>query len=113
MLAAGERFGLIYVDGSHIFEDVFVDAYYGARLLEKDGIILFDDSADKHVAKVMKFLKTNCAHALQEVNLADYYPKGKLRLRYLVGRIIGKCQLTAFRLVGHMDRVWNAHLSNF
>lgn len=113
MLDSGERFGMIYVDGSHIFEDVFVDAYYGARLLEKGGIILFDDCSDKHVAKVIKFLRRNCAHALQEVNLSRYYPKGKARFRYRAGHFIGKCQLTAFRLIGHMDRAWNAPFLKF
>jgi hypothetical protein len=29
----GDRFDLIYVDGSHLFEDVFIDAYYTSRLL--------------------------------------------------------------------------------
>jgi len=27
----------MYVDGSHLFEDVFVDAYFGARLLTDGG----------------------------------------------------------------------------
>jgi len=113
MLDSGERFGMIYVDGSHIFEDVFVDAYYGARLLEMGGIILFDDCSDKHVAKVIKFLRRNCAHALQELNLSSYYPEGKARFRYRAGHFIGKCQLTAFRLIGHMDRAWNAPFLKF
>jgi predicted O-methyltransferase YrrM len=113
MVHAGERFGMIYVDGSHIFENVFIDAYYGSRLLEKDGIILFDDSSDKHVAKVIKFIRKNCAHALLEINLAHYYSQGKARLKYRAGRLIGKCQLTAFRLIGQIDRPWNAKFFEF
>ena len=56
LVEKGEQFGLVYVDGSHIFEDVFVDAYFGSRLLAEQGIIAFDDCRDLHVLKVIKFI---------------------------------------------------------
>jgi hypothetical protein len=37
MLEAEARFGLAYIDGSHLFEDVFVDAYYVTRSVEQGG----------------------------------------------------------------------------
>ena len=37
LLSSGRQFGIMYVDGSHLFEDVFVDAYFGARLLTDGG----------------------------------------------------------------------------
>jgi hypothetical protein len=39
LLSAGAQFGLIYVDGSHLFEDVFVDSFFSMRLLQPDGVL--------------------------------------------------------------------------
>jgi len=47
----GASFGMIYIDGSHIFEDVFVDFFYCARLLELNRLLLFDDCSDKHIKR--------------------------------------------------------------
>lgn len=108
LLGGGDKFGIIYVDGSHLFEDVFVDAYFGVRLLDENGIIALDDSSDPHVSKVLKFLRTN--PALQEVDLSQY---NKHSLRYRIGRMLGRVQLTAFRKVGPVERQWNAPFRNF
>lgn len=35
---------LIYVDGSHFAKDVLIDAAFGFELLNKDGVMLFDDA---------------------------------------------------------------------
>jgi hypothetical protein len=37
LVESGARFGLIYIDGSHLVEDVFVDAYFAIRLLTEGG----------------------------------------------------------------------------
>ena len=57
LLSEGRKFGIIYIDGSHLFEDVFLDAYFGMRLLNDGGYLLFDDCADRHVKKVLSFLQ--------------------------------------------------------
>ena len=45
MLAEGEPlFDLIYIDGSHLAADVFLDAALAYRLLRPGGVIIFDDS---------------------------------------------------------------------
>ena len=36
-------FDLIYIDGSHFFNDVLIDAIKSFELLKKGGIIIFDD----------------------------------------------------------------------
>ncbi|MHB8531044.1 MAG: class I SAM-dependent methyltransferase [Caulobacteraceae bacterium] len=43
MLQRGERFDLIYVDGSHTAWAVFVDLFYCAALLEVGGMMILDD----------------------------------------------------------------------
>ncbi len=109
LLGKEARFGLIYVDGSHIFEDAFIDAYYGARLLEPDGVIAFDDCSDPHVAKVLRFIRNNVP-GLQEININ----RGRRNeLIYLTARHLCKVQMTAFRLVGELARPPDSRFTDF
>ncbi|MEQ8756874.1 MAG: class I SAM-dependent methyltransferase [Coleofasciculus sp. G1-WW12-02] len=59
-----EKFGLVYIDGSHLFEDVFVDFYFVVQLLEMNGIVIFDDCRNNHVHKVVQFIKNNYSKIL-------------------------------------------------
>ena len=110
LFGEGRRFDLIYVDGSHIFEDVFVDAYYGARLLNEGGIIAFDDCATSSVRKVLGFLRSNLREALGEVDLAIYRGND---WRYRVARWLGRTQMTAFRREGTVQRAYFARHHDF
>jgi predicted O-methyltransferase YrrM len=109
------RFELIYIDGSHIFEDVFIDVYFAARLLSPRGVMLLDDSSDPHVSKVLRFVRTNMDAGLREVDLTPFRAKSDLkgRLKYAAGRALGRVQLTAFECVGEVERSWNASFRNF
>src|SRR5439155_19740700 len=69
---AGERFGLIYIDGSHRFEDVFVDFYFARTILEPGGYLLFDDSSDIEVAKVIRFIQRNLPAYFQQISVRQY-----------------------------------------
>jgi hypothetical protein len=40
---AGRRFDIVYIDGSHIAEDVFGDAALSWPMVVPDGIVIFDD----------------------------------------------------------------------
>ena len=112
LLEGGARFGLIYVDGSHLFEDVFVDAYFAIRLLTEGGVVAFDDSSNPHIGKVLRFLRTSVARsALEEIDLSCYRPKASIR--YRVARYLGKVQLIAFRRVGNVERAWDAPFHRF
>jgi hypothetical protein len=103
-LAEGRHFGLIYVDGSHLFEDVFVDAYYCARLLTVDGYLLFDDSSNPHVAKVVAFIDHN------QLGL-ERLPEGTLRHR--LARLLGRRQLTIYQRRGPVERPWDSEFHRF
>lgn len=113
MLSCGERFGLVYIDGSHLFENVFVDAYFCVRLLTAGGVVAFDDSSNPHVAKVIRFLRSSLSAGLQELDLAVYREGKRDRFRYRVARWLGKVQLTAFRRVGEVVRAWDAPFCTF
>ena len=113
LLQEPARFDLIYVDGSHIFEDVFVDAFYSWRLLADGGVVAFDDCADPHVAKVIGFLRTNLSASLEELDLTSYRAEDQRGLSYRAAKWMGKVQLTAFRRVGPAEREWNAPFHSF
>lgn len=112
LAAADARFGLIYVDGSHVFENVFIDAYFGFRLLTDDGILLFDDCTVDHVTKVLRFVSANWNSFTEEVDLSAYRSDGD-SLRYRAARQLGKVQLRAFRRTGPDQRAWDVPLRSF
>ena len=113
LVSQGEAFDLVYVDGSHLFEDVFVDAYFVTRLLRQNGVVLFDDSPDSHVQKVLRFLRSNCRSGLEEVDLSPYRGDAGTSVRYRMARLLGRVQLTAFRRVGPAEREWNSPFHSF
>lgn len=106
-------FDIVYIDGSHLFEDVFIDFYYVARLLRDRGIVAFDDCADPHVAKVIAFITRNLTAAFKEVDLGQFRLDGGRSLRYKAAKLLGKIQLRAFQKIGPAERSWDASLSNF
>jgi predicted O-methyltransferase YrrM len=109
----GQQFGLIYIDGSHLFEDVFVDAYYATRLLAAGGVVAFDDCRDAHVIKVVRFIRHNLSDSLEEIDLSPFRADRGRSAKYRLARVLGKTQMTAFRCVGPMTRPWNAPFHNF
>ena len=113
LFESGERFGLIYIDGSHLFEDVFVDAYFASRLLTEDGVVTFDDCRDPHVQKVVKFIRTNLTSSFRELDLSPFRPDQGKSLKYKLARLAGQTQMTAFQRVGDVSRQWNARFSDF
>jgi hypothetical protein len=112
LAAEPASFGLIYVDGSHLFEDVFIDAYFGFRMLAQGGLILFDDCAIDHVAKVLAFVSANWSGWTQEVDLSAHRADGG-SLKYQAARRLGKVQLRAFTRTGHDTRRWDVPLARF
>lgn len=84
---------MIYIDGSHEFDEVFLDAYYSARLLTPDGIMLLDGSPHPPIAKVVGVLRKS--RLLSEVDLMPW--RSDSSLRYRVARTLGRAQLTAFQ----------------
>lgn len=113
MLQQSERFGFAYIDGSHLFEDVFVDAYFVIRLLAKGGVVAFDDSSNPHVAKVVAFIRNCLAPDIEELDLSEYRPTGTSGIAYRIARWFGKVQLTAFRKRETCERNWNAPFRSF
>jgi predicted O-methyltransferase YrrM len=113
LVSDGARCDLIYIDGSHLFEDVFVDAYFAVRLLSDGGVVIFDDSSTPQVAKVLRFLRKNLNTSLAELDLSPYRISGRGRLAYRLARLAGRNQMTAFRRNCDVEREWNAPFCSF
>ncbi len=113
LVMAKARYDLAYIDGSHLFEDVFVDFYFVLRLLADQGIVLFDDCASPHISKVLRFIRANCASSLREFDLTPYRPAGGKSLKYRVARLLGRTQMVAFQKIGEPDRAWDSPFRNF
>jgi predicted O-methyltransferase YrrM len=105
-----KEFQLIYIDGSHLFEDVFLDFAFTVRLLPIGGICLFDDCSERHVQKVIRFIKTNYSEILRKYPLEGLVKKPLLKR--LANRI-GFYQLAAFEKIAQPPRKWNSALASF
>lgn len=116
LVADNKKYGLIYVDGSHLFEDVFIDFYYCFHLLDQDGVVVFDDCSDPHILKVIKFIRRNFGDQLEEINLLPFRDNSSSLLsyaKYKLGTFLGKTQACAFKKVKPSSRPWDAKLYHF
>ena len=110
----GAQFGVIYIDGSHQFEDVFCDFYFARLILEPHGLILFDDSSDPEVAKVIKFIQKNLRHAFKHISTSNYRDLSTVdRLKYRMAEKLHKTQLSVFEKTSDETARWNLPLVRF
>lgn len=61
LCAAGERFDLVFIDGGHRYDDVFVDFHFSRRLVAPGGAIVLDDIWLPSVRTVVSWIETNLA----------------------------------------------------
>ena len=113
LINEGREIDLVYIDGSHLFEDVFVDFYFVSRILSDGGVILFDDSSDPHVRKVLRFIQTNCMKSFVPFDLSAYRSDLGKSFRYILGGVLGKHQLLAFQKIGPPERPWDSVFADF
>jgi len=59
LMDEGLQFGIIFIDGSHFFENVVVDFALSSRVCERDGLIIFDDMWMPSIRKVVSFIRRN------------------------------------------------------
>jgi predicted O-methyltransferase YrrM len=109
-----EKFDLVYIDGSHLFEDVFVDFYYTFQLLEKNGIVIFDDCQDAHVKKVIKFIDSNYSEKLQKItNQVSAHLKIQKSYFKRIANFLGYRQVEIYKKVENSPRKWNVKFQRF
>jgi len=113
LVEEGVRVGLAYVDGSHLFEDVFVDFYYTARLLPEGGVVCFDDCALRDVRKVIRFIQRNFGAILEPFDLAPFRADEGRDWKYRVARRVERDQMVAFRKTAQSTRPFKAPFTDF
>ena len=64
LLAGGEEFDFIFIDGNHDFDNVFVDLFYADRLLKDGGMMVFDDCGQRPVAKAIRYFEAHRPYEL-------------------------------------------------
>ena len=113
LVADARKVQLAYIDGSHLFEDVFIDFYYVNHLLDEGGIVCFDDCAFPDVAKLIRFVQRNFKGHLDELDLAPFRADQGKSLRYRAATILNRTQMRAFRKTGPTSRKFKAPFRNF
>lgn len=105
---------LVYIDGSHRFEDVFCDFYFVRQLVSIGGYVLFDDSSDPEVAKVVRFTRKNLQELFEPIPISRYRGHSAVEwLKYTVGEALYKTQLAVFRKIKEGDRSGCTTLRSF
>ena len=64
-------FDFAFVDGSHLFDRVFLDLIYLGRLVEPEGVIFADDYQAPAVSRAVSFCLTNLGWKLEETAPQD------------------------------------------
>ena len=65
------QFDLAFVDGSHLFDRVFLDLIYLGRLVRPGGVIFADDYQALAIARAVSFCLTNLGWKLEEASSSD------------------------------------------
>lgn len=66
LLAEGRVFDLVFIDGNHRFEGVFLDLIYSGRLLKEEGIVFVDDVQLPAVQRAVNFCVSNLAWRIED-----------------------------------------------
>lgn len=113
LVQSGCAVEMVYIDGSHQFEDVLLDFVYTHELLKVGGLMLFDDSSNSHVRKVLDFIEANYSAIYERVPLYRYRETFKQRLKIRVASVLHKNQLTAYRKLRDGRQNWGKPLAKF
>jgi predicted O-methyltransferase YrrM len=70
-VSENRRFDFAFVDGSHLFDRVFLDLIYLGRLVKPEGIIFADDYQAPAVSRAVSFCVNNLGWTLEEIAPID------------------------------------------
>lgn len=62
LLSKGEKYDLIFIDGSHIFDHVIHNNFYCDMLLKVGGILINDDMWMPSIKSAFNYIKNNYTH---------------------------------------------------
>lgn len=64
LLAEGQHYGFMFIDGDHRFDGILIDFYYADKMLEPGGFLVLHDMDHASVQKAASFILRNRAYAL-------------------------------------------------
>lgn len=71
LLGEGRSFDLVFIDGDHRFDGVFVDLYYAGRLVRPGGIVMVDDYQLPALERAVSFFASNLGWSIEELAPPD------------------------------------------
>jgi len=77
----GKRFQFALIDGWHTFDYTLVDFFYIDKLLDINGVVVFDDVGYKAVRKVATFVLSNLDYSLVDAVKFESLPKKNFKSR--------------------------------
>ena len=80
LLAKGNRFDFVFIDGCHTFDNTLIDFFYAQRLLNVGGAIVFDDVSMEAVRHVIRYVFN-----YPNLEMAGFVPYGGWRRKLLRG----------------------------
>lgn len=83
---AGQRIDFAFIDGWHTFDFTLVDLFFIDRMLNVGGVVAFDDATWPAIRKVCRFVKTNLAYSVLDVDDPECTPSLKRRVSELLLR---------------------------
>lgn len=72
-VSEGRHFDFAFIDGSHLFDRVFLDLIYLGRLVRPGGIIFVDDYQAQSVARAVSFCLNNLGWKLEEISPSNQH----------------------------------------
>jgi len=83
-LAEGVSIDFAFIDGSHLFDNAFLDFFYVDKMLDEGGYIVFDDIWMPGVRRVASFAVTNLNYEVLEAPCGDpfYIRLGRVARRF-------------------------------
>ena len=83
--------------------------------MSQQGLLLFDDSYDPHIQKVINFIDKNFSETYEKIN--SFYLRLDQsefeKIKYALAVKLKKNQLTIYRKIGKTERVWNSKFTDF
>jgi len=90
LIEAGRQFDFCLIDGSHSFDNAFIDFYLVDKLLDKGALLAFDDVGWSGVERVVHYVVTN-----RDYSIIDSLSCGQVDRRRLLKPIKTLCERIA------------------
>jgi predicted O-methyltransferase YrrM len=96
MVSEGRRFDFVLVDGWHAFDHTLVEFFYLNRMLDIDGVVLFDDFHTAGIKKLAGYIESYDFYERLPLP-AEFEKRREVRVRRMNG--VPPTRLVAFRKV--------------